>query len=84
MLVCDIMRRGVSISRKYPYMLCTNAKIEGPFPSVKFSAKLTMELVSLELTAKFSMKFEAFMPCYAVNCLVNCIVANCFVNFAVN
>jgi len=65
-------------------MLCPNAKIESPFPSVKFSAKLTMALVPLELTAKFSMKFEEFRPCYAVNCLVNYIVSNCFVDFAVN
>lgn len=43
-----------------------------------------MELVPLVLTAKSSMKFEVFMPCYAVNCLVNYIVSNCFVNFAVN
>ena len=42
-----------------------------------------MEIVSLELTAEFSMKFEDFMPCYAVNCLVHYLVPNCFVDFAV-
>ncbi len=43
-----------------------------------------MTLVPLVLTAKFSMEFDDFMPCFAVNCLANYIVSNCFVNFAVN
>jgi hypothetical protein len=64
-------------------MLSSTAKIARPFPSVEFAAKLTMELASLESTARFSMKSAGFMPCYAANCLAHSIVANCFVNFAV-
>jgi len=55
-----------------------------PLKIVEFSATLTMTLVPLVLTAKFSMEFDDFMPCFAVNCLANYIVSNCFVNFAVN
>jgi hypothetical protein len=47
------------------------------------AAKLTMALIPLGLTAKPSMEFTGFMRCYAANCLVNSIVADCFVNFAV-
>jgi hypothetical protein len=43
-----------------------------------------MALIPLELTAKLSMTFEKFVPCYDANCLGNYIASNCFVNFAVN
>jgi hypothetical protein len=50
---------------------------------VEFAAKLTMELIPLELTTNSAMKSAEFMPCYAANCLVHSIAANGFVDFAV-
>jgi hypothetical protein len=43
---------------------------------MELTAKLTMELVPEEFTAKFAMEFGAFRLSFDVNCLVNYFDSN--------